>query len=83
MNFKFILPACALAVASTPARAAIVPIAPFVGDQREPLNIPGSSIVADMVVEVMVGGKNPKAEADRAQKRAEELLTQLGHKRWS
>ena len=25
----------------------------------------------------------PKAEADRAQKRAEELLTQLGHKRWS
>jgi hypothetical protein len=43
----------------------------------------GSSIVADMVVEVMVGGKNPRAEADRAQKRAEELLTQLGHKRWS
>ena len=43
----------------------------------------GSSIVADMIVEVMVGGKNPKAEADRAQKRAEELLTQLGHKRWS
>ncbi len=43
----------------------------------------GSSIVADMVVEVMVGGKNPKAEADRAQKRSEELLTQLGHKRWS
>jgi multiple sugar transport system substrate-binding protein len=43
----------------------------------------GSGIVADMVVEVMVGGKNPKAEADRAQKRAEELLTQLGHKRWS
>ena len=43
----------------------------------------GSSIVADMVVEVMVGGKSPKGEADRAQKRAEELLTQLGHKRWS
>ena len=43
----------------------------------------GSSIVADMVVEVMVGGKNPKGEADRAQKRAEELLAQLGHKRWS
>jgi ABC-type glycerol-3-phosphate transport system substrate-binding protein len=43
----------------------------------------GSSIVADMVVEVMEGGKNPKAEADRAQKRSEELLTQLGHKRWS
>ena len=43
----------------------------------------GSSIVADMVVEVMVGQKPPKAEADRAQKRAEELLAQLGHKRWS
>jgi multiple sugar transport system substrate-binding protein len=43
----------------------------------------GSGIVADMVVEVMVGGKNPKAEADRAQKRAEELLTQLNFKRWS
>jgi len=36
-----------------------------------------------MVVEVMVSGKPPKAEADRAQRRAEELLTQLGHKRWS
>jgi hypothetical protein len=36
-----------------------------------------------MVVEVMVGGKDIKAEADRAQKRAEELLTQLGVKRWS
>ena len=43
----------------------------------------GSGIVADMVVEVMVGSKNPKPEADRAQKRAEELLTQLGVKRWS
>ena len=43
----------------------------------------GSGIVADMIVEVMVSGKPPKAEADRAQKRAEELLTQLGHKRWS
>jgi hypothetical protein len=30
-----------------------------------------------------VSGKNPKGEAERAQKRAEELLTQLGHKRWS
>jgi multiple sugar transport system substrate-binding protein len=43
----------------------------------------GSSIVADMIVEVMVGSKPPKAEADRAQKRAEELLTQLGYKRWA
>jgi hypothetical protein len=43
----------------------------------------GSSIVADLIVEVMVGSKPPRAEADRAQRRAEELLTQLGHKRWS
>jgi ABC-type glycerol-3-phosphate transport system substrate-binding protein len=43
----------------------------------------GSGLVADMVVEVMVGQKNPRAEADKAQRRAEELLTQLGHKKWS
>src|SRR5438094_304468 len=43
----------------------------------------GSGIVADMVVEVMVGGKNPKAEADRAQRRGEELPGQLNFKRWS
>jgi hypothetical protein len=36
-----------------------------------------------MIVEVMVGGKNPRGEADKAQRRAEELLTQLGHKKWS
>jgi ABC-type glycerol-3-phosphate transport system substrate-binding protein len=54
-------------------------------DNRLPFlaELDGSGIVADMVVEVMVSGKPPKAEADRAQKRAEELLTQLGHKRWS
>jgi hypothetical protein len=43
----------------------------------------GSGIVADLIIEVMVGGKEPKAEADRAQRRAEELLAQLGFKRWS
>ena len=43
----------------------------------------GSGIVADMIIEAMVGGKDPKAEADRAQRRAEELLVQLGFKRWS
>ncbi len=43
----------------------------------------GSGIVADLIVEVMVGEKPPKGEADRAQKRAEELLAQLGFKRWS
>ena len=43
----------------------------------------GSGIVADLIIEVMVGEKNPKTEADRAQKRAEELLTQLNYKRWS
>src|SRR3989442_11386481 len=54
-------------------------------DNRLPFlaELDGSSIVADMVVEVMVSGKPPKAEANRAQRRAEELLTQLGHKRWS
>lgn len=54
-------------------------------DNRLPFlaELDGSGIVADMVVEVMVSGKPPKAEADRAQKRAEELLAQLGHKRWS
>lgn len=43
----------------------------------------GSGIVADLVVDVMTGGKDPKTEADRAQRRAEELLAQLGFKRWS
>jgi hypothetical protein len=69
-----------------PARQALLPLGftrpednllPFLAE------LDGSSIVADMIVEVMVGGKNPKAEADRAQKRVEELLAQLGHKRWS
>ena len=54
-------------------------------DNRLPFlaELDGSGIVADMIVEVMVSGKPPQAEADRAQKRAEELLAQLGHKRWS
>jgi ABC-type glycerol-3-phosphate transport system substrate-binding protein len=43
----------------------------------------GSGIVADLVVDVMAAGKDPRVEADRAQRRAEELLTQLGFKRWS
>jgi multiple sugar transport system substrate-binding protein len=42
----------------------------------------GSGIVADLVVDAMASGKAPKAEADRAQRRAEELLAQLGFKRW-
>src|SRR5437660_4470831 len=42
-----------------------------------------SGVVADLSIAVMVGEKNPKTEADRAQKRAEELLTQLNYKRWS
>ena len=54
-------------------------------DNRLPFlaELDGSGIVADMVVEVMVGGKNPIAEAEKAQRRAEELLTQLGFRRWS
>ena len=43
----------------------------------------GSGIVADMVIAAMVGGADPDAAAVRAQQRAEELLTQLGFKRWS
>src|SRR5262249_8694021 len=43
----------------------------------------GSGIVADMIVEVMVGEENPKAEAERAQKRAEEPLAQLNFQPWS
>ena len=41
------------------------------------------ALVAALVQWRVVGREPPKAEADRAQKRAEELLTQLGHKRWS
>ena len=36
-----------------------------------------------MVIAAMVGGADPDAAAVRAQQRAEELLTQLGFKRWS
>jgi ABC-type glycerol-3-phosphate transport system substrate-binding protein len=43
----------------------------------------GSGIVADMVIDAMVGGNNPEVAATRAQRRAEELLTQLGFNRWS
>ncbi len=43
----------------------------------------GSGIVMDMVSGVMAGGKGVKEEADRAQRRAEELFSQLGFKRWA
>jgi multiple sugar transport system substrate-binding protein len=43
----------------------------------------GSGIVADLVSGVMAGGRPVKEEADRAQRRAEELLAQLGFKRWA
>src|SRR6267143_978014 len=43
----------------------------------------GSGIVADMVIAAMVGGTDPEAAAVRAQQRAEELLAQLGFKRWA
>lgn len=47
MNVTFALLACAPGAL---ASAAIVPVGPFVGDQREPLNIAGSSIVSDFTI---------------------------------
>jgi len=54
-------------------------------DKRLPFlaELEGSGIVADLVVDVTAGRQDPKREADRAQQRAEELLTQLGARRWS
>lgn len=41
----------------------------------------GSGIVADLIQRVVAGG-NPEEEAVRAQKRAEELIEQLGYRKW-
>ena len=48
MKLKFAALACAPALGL--AHGAIVPTGPFVGDQREPLNIAGSSIVNDFAI---------------------------------
>jgi multiple sugar transport system substrate-binding protein len=44
--------------------------------------IAGSTILVDMVTDVVKGGKTPLQAAQRAQQRAEQLITQLGYKRW-
>lgn len=44
--------------------------------------IAGSTILVDMVTDVVKGGKTPLDAAQRAQQRAEQLITQLGYKRW-
>jgi len=56
--------------------------------QWEDLDLPfiaeiaGSTILVDMVTDVVRGGKTPLEAAQRAQQRAETLITQLGYKRW-
>jgi ABC-type glycerol-3-phosphate transport system substrate-binding protein len=49
---------------------------PFIGE------IGGSTILVDMVTDVVRGGMTPEAAAARAQQRAEQLITQLGYKKW-
>lgn len=44
--------------------------------------IAGSGILADMVTDVVQGIRTPVEAAERAQERAEELITQLGYKTW-
>jgi multiple sugar transport system substrate-binding protein len=44
--------------------------------------IAGSGILIDMVTDVVQRGMAPEEAAERAQQRAEELITQLGYKRW-
>jgi multiple sugar transport system substrate-binding protein len=49
---------------------------PFVAE------LAGSTILVDMVTDVVKGGKTPMEAATRAQGRAETLITQLGYKKW-
>ena len=44
--------------------------------------IADSGILIDMVVAVVSGQSTPEKAAGRAQKRAEDLITQLGYKKW-
>jgi hypothetical protein len=46
------------------------------------LEIFGSNILPDMVTDVVARGMPPAQAAAKAQGRAEELITKLGHKRW-
>ncbi len=47
---KLVFTATTCLSVSVAAHGAIIPAGPFVGDQREPLNIAGSSIVADFTI---------------------------------
>jgi ABC-type glycerol-3-phosphate transport system substrate-binding protein len=49
---------------------------PFVGE------VAGSTILVDMVTDVVRNGVAPEAAASRGQQRAEQLITQLGYKKW-
>ena len=49
---------------------------PFVGE------VGGSTVLVDMVTDVVRNGVTPEAAAARAQQRAEQLITQLGYKKW-
>lgn len=61
---------------------------PVMITQWDDLNLPfiaeiaGSTILIDMVTDVVKGGKTPMDAAKRAQQRAETLITQLGYKTW-
>lgn len=61
---------------------------PLLMTQWEDLKLPftaeiaGSGILADMVTDVVQGIRTPMEAAERAQGRAEELITQLGYRKW-
>jgi multiple sugar transport system substrate-binding protein len=52
--------------------------------ERNPimLELQGSKVISDMVLEVVVGGKSPEEAAANGQKKAEELVAKLGWKKW-
>lgn len=61
---------------------------PVMITQWDDLNLPfiaeiaGSTILSDMVTDVLKGGKTPLEAAKKAQQRAEQLIKQLGYKQW-
>lgn len=61
---------------------------PVMITQWQDLNLPfiaeiaGSTILIDMVTDVVKNGRAPMDAARRAQQRAETLITQLGYKKW-
>jgi ABC-type glycerol-3-phosphate transport system substrate-binding protein len=46
------------------------------------LEFQGSRILSDLVIAVAKDGQDPQAAAQAAQKKAEELIERLGHRRW-